>query len=237
MITLRPARERGHAHHGWLDTWHSFSFADYHHPRQMGFGSLRVLNDDIIAPGAGFPTHGHRDMEIVTWVLDGALEHKDSLGTGSVIRPGEVQRMSAGTGIRHSEYNPSDTQATHLLQIWILPEAAGLAPGYEQRAIPPRDMAGRLRLIASRDGRDGSVVIHQDTDILVTRLAAGQAVAHTPVPGRLVYVHVASGRVALNGQSLAGGDGARLEGETSLRLQAEADSEVLLFDMAGGLHS
>lgn len=236
MITPRPANARGYANLGWLDTWHTFSFADYHDPEHMGFGTLRVLNDDRVAPGAGFPTHGHRDMEIVTWVLDGALEHKDSLGTGSVIRPGEVQRMSAGSGIRHSEYNPSASQPTHLLQIWILPEAAGMAPGYEQKTIPAGEMAGHLRLIASRDGRDGSVLIHQDTDIRVARLAAGQGVTHVPAPGRLLYVHVARGQVTLNGQPLAGGDGARLHGETQVRIEATADAEVLLFDMPGGLH-
>jgi quercetin 2,3-dioxygenase len=236
MITLRPARERGHADLGWLDSWHTFSFADYHDPREMGFGTLRVLNDDRVAPGSGFPTHGHRDMEIITWVLEGALEHQDSAGGGSVIRPGEVQRMTAGRGIRHSEYNPSRTEATHLLQIWILPEEQGLPPGYEQKAIPPEEMAGRLRLIASRDGREGSVTLHQDTDVYAARLAAGEQVFHTPAPGRLAYVHVARGEVGLNGRRLAEGDGAKVGAAEALGLRGLGAAELLLFDMPGTLH-
>jgi redox-sensitive bicupin YhaK (pirin superfamily) len=236
MITLRRARERGHAQLGWLDTWHTFSFADYYDPKEMGFGTLRVLNDDRVAPGSGFPTHGHRDMEIITWVLEGALEHQDSTGGGSVIRPGEVQRMTAGRGIQHSEYNPSQTEATRLLQIWILPEEQGLPPGYEQQRIPHEEMAGRLRLIASRDGRAGSVTLHQDTDVHVARLAAGEQVFHAPAPGRLVYLHVARGEVGLNGQRLAEGDGAKVDAAESLAVRALSAAEVLLFDMPGTIH-
>jgi hypothetical protein len=216
MIELRKSTERGHANHGWLDSYHTFSFADYVDPRYMGVSALRVINEDRVAPGAGFPTHGHRDMEIISYVLEGALEHKDSMGNGSVIRPGEVQRMSAGTGVRHSEYNASKSELVHFLQIWILPDRAGHAPGYEQKQFAPTELDGQLRLIASPDGRDGSVTIHQDARLFAARRA---------------YVHVARGRVALNGNALTAGDGARIEQETQLCLDHGDSAEVLLFDL------
>lgn len=230
MITLRHAQERGHANHGWLDSWHSFSFADYFDPAHMGWGPLRVINDDTVAPGEGFPTHGHRDMEIISYVLDGALEHKDSLGTGSVIRPGEVQRMSAGRGILHSEYNPSRTEPAHFLQIWIEPAVRGLAPGYEQVALPAR--TGRLALVASPQGGAGAVRVHQDVRVYAGRFAAGQGETLNLLPGRLAYVHVARGRLTLNGLVLGPGDGARIGAEPELELAALEDgAEVLVFDL------
>jgi hypothetical protein len=231
MIELRKAEERGRSNHGWLDSRHTFSFADYHDPRHMGFSVLRVINDDRVEPGAGFPTHGHRDMEIVSYVLDGALEHKDSLGTGSVIRPGEVQRMTAGTGVRHSEYNGSRTEPVHFLQIWILPRAQGLAPGYEQKRFEPAELAGRLRLVASPDGRDGSVTIHQDVQLYASRLGNGEHVSYSLAPGRRAYVHVARGAVTLNGMRLAAGDGAGIAEESAVTLAAQDSAEVLLFDL------
>jgi redox-sensitive bicupin YhaK (pirin superfamily) len=231
MITLRRAADRGHADHGWLDTRHTFSFADYHDPRWMGFRHLRVINEDRVQPGRGFPTHGHRDMEIVSYVLSGALEHRDSLGSGSVIRPGEVQRMSAGTGVRHSEYNPSETEPVHFLQIWILPAVAGLAPEYEQRTYPAPERRGRLRLIGSSDGRDGSVTIHQDVALHAALLEPGEAVAHRLGPGRHAWLQVARGAVTLGGQSLEQGDGAAVSGETAVRITAREPAEVLLFDL------
>jgi redox-sensitive bicupin YhaK (pirin superfamily) len=231
MIAIRPATERGHADHGWLDTWHTFSFADYYDPRFMGFRVLRVINEDFVAPGRGFPTHGHRDMEIITYVLEGALEHRDSLGTGSVIRPGEVQRMSAGTGVRHSEANPSASEPLHLLQIWIEPSRAGIAPGYEQKAFTDADKRGRLRLVASPDGAEGSVTIHQDARVYSTLLGPGDKVAHRLGPGRHAWLHVARGTLALNGQRLAQGDGAAIGDEPSLTLVGETDTEALLFDL------
>jgi redox-sensitive bicupin YhaK (pirin superfamily) len=231
MLTIRPAAERGHAHIDWLDSHHSFSFGEYYDPKHMGFRSLRVINDDVIAPGGGFGTHPHRDMEIVTWVLDGALEHRDSLGTGSVIRPGEVQRMSAGTGIRHSEFNASTSTPVHLLQIWLLPERAGLPPSYEQKSIPLDDGAG-LHLIASPDGRAGSVTIHQAADVWAGRLASGAEATHALAAGRHAWVQVARGDVHLNGQALHAGDGAALSNETTIALRADSDSEVLVFDLA-----
>jgi hypothetical protein len=231
MIAIRPAKERGHADHGWLDTWHTFSFADYYDPRFMGFRALRVINEDFVAAGRGFPTHGHRDMEIITYVLEGALEHRDSLGTGSVIRPGEVQRMSAGTGVRHSEANPSATEPLHLLQIWIEPSKAGIAPGYEQQTFADADKRGRLRLVASPDGADGSVTIHQDARVYATVLGPGQHVEHTLAPGRHAWLHVARGTLALNGHRLAQGDGAAMTAEPSLTLLADTDAEALLFDL------
>jgi quercetin 2,3-dioxygenase len=232
MITLRPAAERGQADHGWLDSRHSFSFADYHDPRHMGFGALRVINEDRVAPGAGFGTHAHRDMEIVSYVLDGALEHKDSIGTGSVIRPGEVQRMSAGTGIRHSEYNASKTALVHFLQIWLLPERAGLAPGYEQKAFPAAGRTNRLRLVGSRDGRDGSVTIHQDVDLYAALLEPGGTARLALRPGRRAWVQVARGAVRVNGRTLAAGDGAAIEDEAAVELASDAGGEVLVFDLA-----
>src|SRR5213083_172332 len=230
MIELRKSADRGHAQHGWLESDHSFSFADYYDPQHMGFGALRVINDDRIAPGMGFGTHGHRDMEIVTYVLEGALEHKDSLGTGSVIRPGEVQRMTAGTGVTHSEYNPSRTEPVHFLQIWILPERQGLAPGYEQRAFPAAEMQGRLRLVASRDGRESSVTLHQDARILAARLAPGEEIVHSFAPGRHAWVQVVRGALALDGTALAAGDGTAVSDESRFALAARAPSELLLFD-------
>jgi len=198
----------------------------------MGFRSLRVVNEDRVQPGGGFPTHGHRDMEIVTYVVEGALEHKDSLGTGSVIRPGEVQRMTAGTGVTHSEYNPSRTEPVHFLQIWILPERQGLAPGYEQRAFPAAEMQGRLRLVAARDGRDGSVTVHQDVRLLAARLAPGEEIVHSLAPGRHAWLQVVRGALVMNGTMLAAGDGAAVSDEARLALTASAPSELLLFDLA-----
>ena len=232
MLTIRRAGARGHADHGWLDTRHTFSFADYYDPREMGFGSLRVINEDRVRPGAGFPTHGHRDMEILSYVLAGALEHRDSLGTGSVIRPGDVQRMSAGTGVMHSEYNASAAEPVHFLQIWILPERRGLAPGYEQNHFPAADRRGRLRLVASRDGRDGSLVIHADAHVYATLLEPGQAVTHALAANRHAWVQVAHGTVTLDGEALAAGDGAAVSGEGALALAAREPAEVLVFDLA-----
>lgn len=238
MITIRPASDRGAANFGWLDTRHSFSFGNYYDPNHMGFASLRVINEDKVAPSQGFDTHGHRDMEIVTYVLEGALEHKDSLGTGSIIRPGDVQRMSAGTGIRHSEFNASDTAPVHLLQIWIVPETQGIDPGYEQIYIDLADKQGQLRLVGSRDGRDGSVTIHQDISLYATTLAEGETVDHVLAPGRVAWVQVARGAIALNGQALTAGDGAAIEASVGDDLDritltgAANEAEVLLFDMA-----
>lgn len=232
MITKRPAGERGHFDHGWLDTYHTFSFADYHDPGHMGFRHLRVINEDSVHPGRGFPTHGHRDMEIVTYVLEGALEHRDSLGTGSVIRPGDVQRMTAGTGVQHSEFNASKSEPVHLLQIWILPARARLTPGYEQKTIPAADKRGVLRLIASPDGSDGSVTIHQDVRLYASVLEAGEKVVQSLARGRFAWLQVARGAVTLNGHAFVHGDGAAVSDETSLALAATAPSEILLFDLA-----
>jgi redox-sensitive bicupin YhaK (pirin superfamily) len=229
MITIRKSADRGGGNHGWLDSKFSFSFADYHDPRQMGFGPLRVINEDRIAPGAGFPTHPHRDMEILTWVLEGAVAHRDSEGNQAAVRPGELQRMSAGTGIRHSEFNASATDELHLLQIWILPERRGLAPGYEQTRFD--DLDGKLRLVAARDGRDGAVTIHQDAELWATRLGAGQRVDFAPQRGRVQWVQVARGAVELNGEHLSQGDGAAINDEAALALRAETPAELLLFDM------
>lgn len=232
MITLRPAAERGHANHGWLDSWHSFSFASYHDPRHMGFGPLRVINEDRVAGGAGFDTHGHRDMEIITYVLDGALEHKDSIGTGSVIRPGEIQLMTAGSGIRHSEYNHDANAIVHLLQIWIEPDRAGVPPGYQQKTFPDAERRDRLRLIVSPDGAGESLHILQDARLYAGTLGPGVKIDHTLAPGRRAWLQVARGAVALNGMALVAGDGAAIEGETALAIAAERGGEVLLFDMA-----
>jgi redox-sensitive bicupin YhaK (pirin superfamily) len=232
MIHVRKAEQRGHFDHGWLDTRHTFSFADYHDPRHMGFRQLRVINEDRVQPGQGFPTHGHRDMEIISYVLEGGLQHRDSLGTGSVIRPGDVQRMTAGTGVRHSEFNASTSEPVHFYQVWILPEAAGLAPGYEQKTFPEADRRGRLRLVASRDGRDGSVSIHQDARLYAAVLEAGQRVAHALAPGRHAWIQVARGQIALNGQKLGQGDGAAVSDEPELEVAAVEPAEVLLFDLA-----
>lgn len=213
---------------GWTAS-SSFSFADYHDPRHMGFGPLRVINEDHIAPGTGFPTHPHRDMEILTWVLDGAVAHRDSEGNEAVVHPGELQRMSAGTGIRHSEFNASPTDPLHLLQIWIVPERRGLPPGYEQTAF--NDLDGKLRLVAAPDGRDGAVTIHQDAELWAARLGVGQRAEFSPKPGRVQWMQVARGAVELNGQHLTAGDGVAISDETALALRAEAPAEVLLFDM------
>jgi len=233
MMTVRPAAERGHAQHGWLDSHHTFSFADYHDPAHMGFRALRVINDDRVAPGKGFGTHPHRDMEIISYVLEGALEHKDSMGTGSVIRPGDVQRMSAGTGVRHSEFNASKTELVHFLQIWIMPREQGIAPGYEQRTFPEADKRGRLRLVASPDGADGSVTIHAHAALYAGLFDVGESAEHALSPGRHAWVHVARGRVRVNGDELADGDGASLSDEAAVRVEGVAGGgEVLLFDLA-----
>jgi len=232
MITLRPAKERGHFDHGWLDTYHSFSFSEYHDPAHMGFRSLRVLNEDRVDPKAGFPPHSHRDMEIITYVLAGALGHKDSMGNGSVIRPGDVQRMSAGTGVTHSEYNGSEKEPVHLLQIWILPEKRGIAPGYEEKKFPPDEKRGRLRLIASQDASEGSVTIHQDARVYASLLDAGQPVRHPLASGRGAWLHLVSGGATVNGTVLATGDGAAVENESALEIRAGGPTELLLFDLA-----
>jgi redox-sensitive bicupin YhaK (pirin superfamily) len=233
MITIRPADQRGHADHGWLDTRHTFSFAAYHDPQHMGFGPLRVINEDRVAPGTGFGTHGHRDMEILSYVLEGELAHRDSMGNGSVIRPGEVQRMTAGTGVTHSEENPSRQRPVHFLQIWIQPSRRGLAPGYEQRAFPEAERRGRLRLVASPDGADGSVTIHQDARVWIGLLADDERVRHTLAAGRNAWVHVARGELTLGGRPLRAGDGAAVTDEAELDLAATgaAPAEVLVFDL------
>ncbi|MEY3297527.1 MAG: hypothetical protein RLZZ597_787 [Cyanobacteriota bacterium] len=233
MITIRPSNERGAANFGWLDTRHSFSFSNYYDPQHMGFGSLRVINEDKISPSQGFGTHGHRDMEIVTYVLRGALEHKDSLGNGSIIRPGDVQRMSAGTGIMHSEFNASATDAVHLLQIWLLPATNGIEPGYEQIYIDPAERKGRLRLMGSQDGREGSVTIHQDVSLYSALLGDGDQVSHTLSAGRIAWLQVAQGSLELNGTPLTAGDGAAIQDLQDLALASTApETEFLLFDMA-----
>jgi len=231
MISLRPAAERGHANHGWLDSYHSFSFADYYDPDEMGYGALRVINEDRVQPGTGFGTHGHRDMEIITYLLAGKLEHKDSMGTGSIIVPGDVQRMSAGKGVQHSEYNPSREEPVHLLQIWIEPNVKGIAPDYEQRHIAPEEKRGVLRLIASPERRDGSVMIHQDAKVYAALLDGSDAVTHLLDKGRRAYVHVARGSVRVNGLALHAGDAAKITNEATVTLDAAADAEVLLFDL------
>jgi hypothetical protein len=232
MIQLRPGSERGHARHGWLDSRHTFSFADYHDPRHMGFRALRVINEDRVQPAQGFATHGHRDMEIVTYVLEGALEHRDSLGTGSVIRPGDVQRMSAGTGIQHSEFNASHDELVHFLQIWILPDTVALPPSYEQKHFAPEQARNGLRLVGSRDGREGSVAIHQDVSLYVARLEAGAKLRQAIAPGRHAWVQVARGSVRFGDAQLRAGDGAALSGEPALELGADGPAEVLVFDLA-----
>jgi redox-sensitive bicupin YhaK (pirin superfamily) len=235
MIQVRRADERGHADHGWLDTYHTFSFSDYYDPRFMGFRSLRVINEDWVKPGYGFPTHPHRDMEIITYVLEGSLEHKDSMGTGSVIRPGEVQKMSAGTGVRHSEFNHSKSEPVHLYQIWILPEREGLKPMYEQKAIPAEEKNGKLRLVASPSGGNGkgAVKLFQDAELYTTELSKAQSIEHDLGDDRYAWVQVARGAVEVNGHELKAGDGAAVTKEEKLRITGNADSsEVLLFDLA-----
>jgi redox-sensitive bicupin YhaK (pirin superfamily) len=231
MLRIRRAGERGHARHGWLESFHTFSFADYHDPQHMGFRDLRVINEDRVQPGQGFGSHGHRNMEILTCVLAGALAHRDSLGHGSTIRPGDVQRMSAGTGVTHSEHNASDSEPVHFLQIWILPEREGLAPGYEQRHFGAAERSGALRLVASRDGRDGSLTLHQDVDVHATLLAPGQSLELALRPGRHAWVQVARGAVLLNGSALEAGDGAALSDEARVALAARTPSELLVFDL------
>ena len=233
MITVRPAAERGHFNHGWLDTYHSFSFADYWDPKHMGYRSLRVINEDKVAPHQGFGTHPHRDMEIITYVLEGALAHKDSMGTGSVIRPGEVQRMSAGTGVLHSEFNHSPSERVHLLQIWIQPERRGLPPSYEQKNFSTEEKLNRFRLIASPTGEEGSVTIHQDARLSAAIIEKGNTVEYELGKDRNAWMQVARGEVSLNGKLLQQGDGAAVENEASVRVTGSGDeSEVLLFDLA-----
>ena len=232
MIEARRAQDRGHADHGWLNSYHSFSFADYHDASRMGYSSLRVINEDRVAPGAGFPTHGHRDMEIISYVLAGALEHRDSLGNGSTIRPGDVQRMSAGSGVRHSEFNASSTEPVHFLQIWLLPERAGLVPGYEQKHYPESERRAQLRLIASRTGDGGSVGVHQDVRVFASLLQSGESLHYTPAPGRHTYLHVARGELELNGGTFLAGDAAAITDEAVLSMIAPRMAEFLLFDLA-----
>jgi redox-sensitive bicupin YhaK (pirin superfamily) len=232
MIQIRKAAERGHSVLDWLDSRHTFSFGEYHDPAQMGFGSLRVINDDRIAAGGGFPPHPHRDMEIITYVTDGALEHRDSMGNGSVIRRGDVQRMSAGTGVVHSEYNASSREPVRLLQIWILPDRDGHTSGYEQKHFADKDKRGRLRLIVSPDGREGAVAIHQDAAVYAGIFEQGERLTHAIAPGRRAWLQVVSGELALNGHPLVEGDGVRVSGEPRIELTAAAPSEVLLFDLA-----
>lgn len=232
MLKLRRSVDRGHADHGWLDSHHSFSFSDYYDPAHMGFGKLRVINEDRVAPGAGFPTHGHRDMEILSYVIDGKLEHADSIGTGSVIGPGELQRMSAGTGVRHSEYNGSKSEPVHFLQIWIQPERAGIEPGYEQRYFDPEERKNRLRLLASRDGREASLRVHQDVALYGSLLEAGQVLEHGFAPGRRGWLQVVKGELDAGGVALGPGDGLAVSDEASLRIEAKSGAELLLFDLA-----
>ena len=232
MRDIRRSEDRGHANHGWLDSFHSFSFADYHDPAHMGFGALRVINEDRVKPGMGFGTHGHRDMEIISYVLEGALEHKDSMGNGSIIRPGNVQRMSAGTGVRHSEYNPSAAEGVHFLQIWIEPGVQGVAPSYEETFFDAASKRGRLRLIASPDGREGSVTIHQDALVYAALFEGTESATHAVAAGRKAYVHVARGEVTANGQPLRAGDALKATGEREIRLEGGRNAEVLLFDLA-----
>jgi quercetin 2,3-dioxygenase len=232
MITIRPGNERGGGDYGWLNTHHTFSFDQYYDQRFMGFRSLRVINEDFVQPGHGFPMHPHRDMEIITYLLEGELEHNDSMGNGSIIRPGDGQRMSAGRGVRHSEANPSKTEAAHLLQIWILPSERGLEPSYEQKAFPAAEKRGKLRLIAGPDGKDGSVTIHQDARLYVALLSPGQQVQHDLAPGRYAWLQVAKGAVELNGKPLSQGDGAAVSEEPKLTIKGTEDAEILLFDLA-----
>ncbi|MBM3582174.1 MAG: pirin family protein [Alphaproteobacteria bacterium] len=232
MITIRPSHERGSGDYGWLAAKYTFSFADYQDPAHMGFRALRVINEDWVKPGMGFKTHGHSDMEIVTYVLSGAIAHKDSLGNGSTIRPGDVQRMSAGTGILHSEFNPSDTEPEHHLQIWLLPERTGLMPGYEQKKFPIAEQTDHLHLIASRDARLGSVTIHQDADIYACRLSPGGRVSSALAPGRHAWIQAARGAVEVNGVTLRAGDGAAISDEDEIDIRSRDGGEFLLFDLA-----
>jgi quercetin 2,3-dioxygenase len=230
MMNIRRANERGHAEHGWLDTYHTFSFADYYDPQWMGFRSLRVINDDLVMPGQGFGQHPHRDMEIITYILSGALEHKDSMGNGRVIKTGDVQYMAAGTGVLHSEFNPSPDEAVRLLQIWIQPDRKGVTPRYAEKSLA-KAPAGVFHLVTSKTGREGSITIHQDADLWLAKLGVSDRVAHKLAAGRNAWVHVATGEVTLNGRALSGGDGAAVSEETKLELSATQPAQVLLFDL------
>jgi redox-sensitive bicupin YhaK (pirin superfamily) len=232
MIKIRKSEERGHLNHGWLDTYHTFSFDQYYDPAHMHFRSLRVINEDRVAAGRGFPTHSHRDMEIITYILSGALEHRDSMGNGSVIRPGDVQRMSAGTGVAHSEFNPSDSESVHLLQIWIMPRARNLRSSYEQKAFSEDDRRNRLRLVASNDGSDGSVIIQQDAKVYAALLDPATAIEHTLIENRYAWLQVARGSVTVNGHDVREGDGAAISGTQSLEIVCVNEAELLLFDLA-----
>jgi quercetin 2,3-dioxygenase len=232
MITFRDRSTRGQSRTGWLDSKHSFSFGDYDDPEHIGFRALRVINEDRIIPGAGFPRHGHRDMDILSYVLDGALQHKDSIGNGTVIRPGEIQRMSAGTGVEHSEFNASQSKPAHFLQIWLIPEKRGIKPSYEQKSVPLEERRGKLRLVAAPDAPEGAVTLHEDARVYVANLAAGERVSHDIAPDRGVWVQVARGIVGLNGTELREGDGAALEDEARAEIEADTDAEILLFDLA-----
>ena len=232
MMKIRKASERGYFAHDWLDTYHTFSFDRYYDPDHMGFRSLRVINEDRVAPRQGFPTHSHRDMEIITYILSGAIEHRDSMGNGSIIRPGDVQRMTAGTGVAHCEFNPSETESLHLLQIWILPERQGLVPGYEQKRFAAEKKSGRLCLVASRDGREGSVAINQDASLYTSLLDAGEQVVHKLTGGRQAWLQVASGTVAVNDVNLDHGDGAAITSDGSIAIAGREPAEILLFDLA-----
>lgn len=231
MISIRPAQDRGHFDFGWLNTYHTFSFGDYHDPQHMGFRNLRVINEDVVQPGKGFGTHPHRDMEIITVVLEGALQHKDSMGNGSVIRPGEVQRMSAGTGVTHSEFNPSDKTTVHLLQIWILPEQKGRIPSYEQKKFDPTELRGKLKLVASRAGREGSVSLHQDVDLYAAQLNDNEELKFPLRSNRFAWVQVAKGKIHLNGLLLHAGDGAAVSEEEHLNINADPNADFFLFDL------
>jgi redox-sensitive bicupin YhaK (pirin superfamily) len=231
MLEIRRSEERGTAHHGWLQSKHTFSFGSYHDPKHTGFGPLLVINEDRVAPAQGFGTHGHRDMEIISYVLSGALEHKDSMGTGSVLHYGDVQRMTAGTGVRHSEFNGSQTEEVHFLQIWIQPNVTGIPPSYEEKHFAPATKQGQLRLIASSDGRENSVLIHQDAAIYAALVGRGDALAHPLAKGRAGYVHVIRGTISVNGTPLKGGDALKLVAETSVTLNQADDAEVLVFDL------
>src|SRR5687767_1107910 len=232
MISVRRSDERGHFDHGWLNTYYTFSFDQYYDPRYMGYRNLRVINEDFVAAGRGFPKHGHCDMEIITYILEGALKHEDSMGNGSVIRPGDVQRMTAGTGVRHSEQNASEREQVHLLQIWILPHTVGLEPGYEQKAFSEDERRGRLKLIASEDGRDGSVVVHQDVKLFASIIPAGEQVEHPMDQQRHAWIQIARGAISVNGEKADQGDGVMVAGESRLEIKAEENAEILLFDLA-----
>jgi redox-sensitive bicupin YhaK (pirin superfamily) len=233
-VEIHRAKDRGHAQHGWLESYHTFSFADYYDEKLMGFSDLRVINEDRVQPGRGFGAHSHRDMEIISYVLDGELQHRDSLGTGSIIRPGEVQRMTAGTGITHSEFNPSRSEIVHFLQIWILPARAGLEPGYEQKAFPPKERQGALRLVASTDGRDGSVTVHQDVNLYATLLDDEERVRYAIPRGRTAWIHVAQGAAELNGTRLDAGDAASFREQGTVDVVGRDWADVLIFDLSGG---